>query len=169
MTNMTFTKGIGTPAFMAPEVLDKQKYKKPADIYSFSITMYEIFGWGEAYPKTVFKYPWKIAEFVTEGYRQPKTDCITIEEYQLIEKAWEQNPKERLELETMIWGNAFPKTIYRFAWDIADTISSGKRPQTIENVINEEMKQLIEKCWYQLPSDRLSINEILSILKSFLK
>ena len=38
MTNMTFTKGIGTPKYMAPEILNKEKYKKSADVYSYSIT-----------------------------------------------------------------------------------------------------------------------------------
>ena len=42
MTNMTFTKGIGTPTYMSPEILNKEHYKKPSDIYSFSITMYEV-------------------------------------------------------------------------------------------------------------------------------
>ncbi|ELP90345.1 tyrosine kinase, putative, partial [Entamoeba invadens IP1] len=40
------------------------KYKKAADIYSFGITMFETIGWGDIYPKTNFKFPWKIAEFV---------------------------------------------------------------------------------------------------------
>ena len=39
MTNMTFTKGIGTPTYMAPQVLNKEKYKKAADVYSFDVTM----------------------------------------------------------------------------------------------------------------------------------
>ena len=46
MTNMTFTKGIGTPVYMAPEVLNKEKCKKAADVYSFGVTMYEAFKWG---------------------------------------------------------------------------------------------------------------------------
>ena len=28
MTNMTFTKGIGTPTYMSPEILNRQHYKK---------------------------------------------------------------------------------------------------------------------------------------------
>ncbi|ELP87709.1 protein serine/threonine kinase, putative [Entamoeba invadens IP1] len=64
MTNMTFTKGIGTPVYMAPEVLKKEKYTKSADIFSFGVTMYEVFGWTNAYPLDAFKFPWKIAEFV---------------------------------------------------------------------------------------------------------
>ena len=69
MTNMTFTTEIGTPIYISPEVLNKQHYKKPADIYSFSITIYECIKWGEAYSGDLFKYPWKIAEFVISGER----------------------------------------------------------------------------------------------------
>ena len=35
MTNMTFTKGIGSPSYMAPEILNREHYKKAADVYSF--------------------------------------------------------------------------------------------------------------------------------------
>ena len=64
MTNMTFTKGIGTPAYMEPEVLKREHYKFPADIYSFAITMLEIMIWKDSFRKSVFRFPWKIAEFV---------------------------------------------------------------------------------------------------------
>ena len=50
MTNMTFTKGVGSPKYMAPEVLNREHYKDPADIFSLAITMYEIIGWQKAYP-----------------------------------------------------------------------------------------------------------------------
>ena len=45
ITNITFTKGIGTPIYMSPEVLNKEHYKSPSDIYSFSITIYECIKW----------------------------------------------------------------------------------------------------------------------------
>ena len=106
MTNMTFTKGIGTPKYMAPEILNKRKYKKPADIYSFAITMLQI----------------------------------------------------------MIWGEVFPKEIYKFAWDIADTVSAGRRPGAIEKVENTTIKNLIEKAWIQEPKERIEIGEIVTIL-----
>ena len=51
MTNMTFTKGVGTPVSMAPEVLNKEKYKKSADIFSFGVMLFECFKWGEASPE----------------------------------------------------------------------------------------------------------------------
>ena len=49
MTNMTFTKGVGTSVYMAPEVLNKEKYKKGVDVYSLGIMMYECLEWGKAY------------------------------------------------------------------------------------------------------------------------
>ncbi|EDR23566.1 tyrosine protein kinase, putative [Entamoeba dispar SAW760] len=42
MTNMTFTKRIGTPKYMAPEILNREHYKMESDIYSYSITMLQI-------------------------------------------------------------------------------------------------------------------------------
>ncbi|ELP84157.1 tyrosine protein kinase, putative [Entamoeba invadens IP1] len=95
MTNMTFTKGIGTPTYIAPEVLNKEKYMKYADVSSFGITIYEVFGWCEAIPITTFKFPWKIAEFVTAGKRLERRENIPKTLYQLIQMCWKQNLKER--------------------------------------------------------------------------
>ena len=66
---------------MAPEILNKDHYKIAADIFSFAVTMYEVFNWSEAFPKDEFKFPWKIAEFVTCGLRRPKTEIMTDEEF----------------------------------------------------------------------------------------
>ena len=107
MTNMTFTKGVGTPAYMAPEMLKREYYKKEADIYSFAITM----------------------------------------------------------LETMIWDNAFPKTEFLFPWDIADYVSSGRRPNVINKVENVKMKEIIESCYCQDPKDRLCIEDVVKLIE----
>ena len=59
---MTFTKGVGSPVYMASEVIPKEdKNKKAADIFSFAITMFECFAWGDAYPKATFKFPQQIS------------------------------------------------------------------------------------------------------------
>ena len=41
MTNMTFTKGVGTPTYVAPEVLNRDKSRKAADVNSFVVTISE--------------------------------------------------------------------------------------------------------------------------------
>lgn len=102
ITNITFTKGIGTPKYMSPEILNKKHYKKPSDIYSFSITIYELFTMTNAYPKTRFKYEWNIASFVSNGKRL-SLECInnkTIKE--IIENSWKQNPHERYKIDDII-------------------------------------------------------------------
>ncbi|ELP90449.1 protein serine/threonine kinase, putative [Entamoeba invadens IP1] len=102
MTNMTFTKGVGTPIYMAPEMLNKKKYKKAADIYSFSITMFECFGWREAYPTAQFKYSWDVADFVACGNRLSKPSDVDEKLFAIIQQAWIHNPKERANIDQII-------------------------------------------------------------------
>ena len=102
MTNMTFSKGIGTPIYMSPEALNKQHYKMPADIYSFSITMYETYILENPYSGEEFKFPWKIADFVMSGKRLEKPSEMRNGIYSLISECWKQEPKERLEITQII-------------------------------------------------------------------
>ena len=69
-------------------------------------------------------------------------------------------------LEIMIWGDVFPKSIFQFAWDIAEFISQGKRPELINNVTNIGMKNLIESFWQQNPDERLQINDVVTTLET---
>ncbi|EDR26344.1 protein serine/threonine kinase, putative [Entamoeba dispar SAW760] len=98
MTNMTFTKGIGTPVYMAPEVLQQKRYKTTADIYSFGISIYEILTWQEAYPTSDprFVYPWKIAEFVISGKRLEKPTKLPENEYRIISDCWKDKSDDRI-------------------------------------------------------------------------
>ncbi|KAL7716711.1 Protein kinase domain containing protein [Entamoeba marina] len=104
MCNKTFTKGIGSPAYMAPEVLKRSKYQATADIFSFAVTMYETFDWKSAYPNTEyrFKFPWKIAEFVTKGERLEQTKNINDGIYDLISNCWKHTPEERLQIKEIV-------------------------------------------------------------------
>ena len=96
LTNMTFTKGIGTPAYMAPEILNKERYKKAADVYSFGVMMYECFAWRQAFPQTRFKYPWDIVSFVTGGKRPERPDNISAKTYDIIGDCWRDDSKQRI-------------------------------------------------------------------------
>ena len=98
MTNMTFTKGVGSPTYMAPEVLNQEKYKKAADVFSFGVMMFECFKWGEAYPKAQFKFPWQISSFVQAGKRPSKTDSIPSKDLRVVEQCWAQEPQDRIGL-----------------------------------------------------------------------
>ena len=102
MTNMTFTKGIGSPTYMAPEVLMKRKYKTPADIFAFGITMFEILHWDRIYPKTMFKFPWQICEFIVQGERQIRPETITIAQYEVIQQCWCDDPHDRIDAKDLV-------------------------------------------------------------------
>ena len=69
-------------------------------------------------------------------------------------------------LTAMIWGTAFPKSVYKHPWDIANTVTSGNRPITIEEVTNERIKELIELSWNQEGLKRLSIEQIVVQLEN---
>ena len=71
-------------------------------------------------------------------------------------------------LQIMIWKDPFPKDVFRFAWNIADCVSSGNRPDTINEVRNKEMRRLIENTWNQNPKERLLINDIVAMLDTYL-
>ena len=100
--NPQYTKNVGTPAYMSPEIFNHADYNIPTDIYSFAITMLEI----------------------------------------------------------MVWNDAFPSEKYPYAWDISDAVKSGKRPESIEQVTNHDMKQLIQMCWKQETFERLPIKDV---------
>ena len=102
MTNMTFTKGIGTPIYMSPEILNQEHYKKPSDIYSFSITIYECIQWGKAYSWDQFKFPWKIAEFVISSERLPKPKEMRDDIYSLISECWVHETHKRLKIDKVV-------------------------------------------------------------------
>ncbi|ELP86873.1 protein serine/threonine kinase, putative [Entamoeba invadens IP1] len=102
LTNMTFTKGIGTPVYMAPEILKQEKYTKSSDIYSFAISMYECFGWEDVFPKSMFPFPWKIAEFVINGRRLEKKPVMSDALYNLITSCWDADKYNRLSINQIV-------------------------------------------------------------------
>ena len=108
MTNITFTKGVGTPKYMAPEILNRQHYKRPADIYSFSITMLEIYLFKMVFNKSEFRYPWDIATFICKGNRL-NINSINEKYYvknevirELINCSWRVNPLERYNINDIV-------------------------------------------------------------------
>lgn len=88
-----FTKAIGTPIYMAPEVLSNAEYTTPADVYSFGIILIEIST--EETPYKELAFSWDIARVVLAGDRPPIPSHINPALAQLIKDCWAQNPKDR--------------------------------------------------------------------------
>jgi len=91
---------IGTPVWMAPEVLKAEKYSEKADIYSIGLLIWSLF---------VGKIPFIeidqlqfVAEITNEQYREPIPDDINPKIKKLIEVAWDNDPEKRPSLPDII-------------------------------------------------------------------
>ena len=89
------TKGVGTPAFMAPEILDTKPYSKSADVYSFGITMYELWTEKTPYSNSGFTKPWDIAQFVVSGKRLPVPRDMPASYAAIMQACWAHEPTQR--------------------------------------------------------------------------
>ncbi|KAH3761901.1 tyrosine protein kinase [Pelomyxa schiedti] len=81
---------IGTPTYMAPEILHKEEYGPPADVFSFGVMLWQLYTEATPYSTVPDFY-----EFVVSGKREPiPADCPTAYA-QLIASAWSQKPDDR--------------------------------------------------------------------------
>ncbi|KAH3758210.1 Serine/threonine-protein kinase CTR1 [Pelomyxa schiedti] len=88
-----YTKGIGTPIYMAPEILQGQKYNQSADMFSFGVLMWEILAQVEPYHE--FEKAWHVSTFVVSGKRLEIPETPLPELSALITECWAHTPSER--------------------------------------------------------------------------
>ncbi|KAH3758255.1 tyrosine protein kinase [Pelomyxa schiedti] len=88
-----YTLGVGTPVYMAPELLENGKYNSGADVYSFAVLMYHVVT--ERPPYEEFESMWKICEFVMAGNRMPLDKTAYPPLAELIEVCWNQDRHAR--------------------------------------------------------------------------
>jgi serine/threonine protein kinase len=91
------TKGIGTPLWMAPEILAGLTYGSSADVYSYSIVLWEIVAQAEVWPDVDGSFlADKLLRRIDAGER-PKIDP-TWPFYlsSLMQNCWPRNPEKRL-------------------------------------------------------------------------
>lgn len=84
---------IGTPQWMAPEILQEEKYSEKADVFSYGVCVWEIVT-GE--PPFGGTHPLRVITMVVhEHYRLPiPTDCPQ-PLAQLLTMCWNEDPKQR--------------------------------------------------------------------------
>jgi len=100
--NMTFTNGVGTPIYMAPELFIKQfKYSFPIDIYSFALTLYQSFKCNDIYDNKQFPFPWNVIDFVQSGKRLPRLDNMSLGCWKIVSCCWDDDPTKRLKIENL--------------------------------------------------------------------
>lgn len=115
------TQSYGTSIYMAPEVIQGTNYNGKADVYSFSIIMYEILTDTIPFPLfqnqeiTLFQFNSKI---VNEKYRPEFTSPIKESLKKLIIQCWSADPKDRPTFEEIFNKLAF--NLEESVYDIFD-------------------------------------------------
>ena len=93
--NKRLTQGIGTPTFMAPEVLERGAYSQSADMYSFGMLAYQVYLGHDPYDTQAFRTPYDVATFVSAGKRLPIPPECPPDLAHIISRAWAQDPAAR--------------------------------------------------------------------------
>ena len=95
------TQAIGTPLYMAPEVLTGDTYGAPADVYAFGMLVYQLLTLKAPFQERGINL-FKLGELLRKGER-PSFDSGVADEWRdLIEKCWAQDPEERPTMEDVV-------------------------------------------------------------------
>ena len=95
--NLTMTGEIGTPLYMAPELLRGEDcYSTSVDVYAFSILAYEIVTGEEPFSELGEKIsPFGFAHKVINGHRPKLSGCVSEKMKNLLMRCWSDNPEDR--------------------------------------------------------------------------
>jgi len=90
----------GTPTHVAPEIIRKDTYTTKADVYSFGVCLWEMVTRDEVYPNIA---PFQIIVSVaTKNLRPVIPTDISKELAELIQRCWDDNPKERYDFKDLV-------------------------------------------------------------------
>ncbi|CAM9276710.1 unnamed protein product [Chrysoparadoxa australica] len=83
----------GTPAWVAPEIIRKEKYNQKADVYSYGIVLWELQTGEIPYQGMT---PYKVAHAVAREGLRPNIPPDALDGYvQLLNSCWQDEPRER--------------------------------------------------------------------------
>eukprot|EP01106_Pelomyxa_sp_JSP_P016737 TRINITY_DN6390_c0_g1_i2.p1 TRINITY_DN6390_c0_g1~~TRINITY_DN6390_c0_g1_i2.p1 ORF type:complete len:583 (-),score=112.25 TRINITY_DN6390_c0_g1_i2:121-1725(-) len=99
-----YTANVGTPIYMAPEIMNSEKYSTAADVYSFSMSLYQIFLEDASlfFPISEFPSRWKICEFIASGKRPTIPGTFPSVVRSLVTQGWSHDPHERPSFAEMV-------------------------------------------------------------------
>ncbi|KAK8835520.1 hypothetical protein M9Y10_044362 [Tritrichomonas musculus] len=127
---LTMTGQIGTPLYMAPELLrGEEHYGTSVDVYAFSIIAYEIVSGKQSYfelDETIS--PFVLGNKIMEGYRPKYAKGITKKMWNLLCRCWDNRPEKR---------PTFDGIFNELSTDISSYFS--------ENIDEDELFEYLEK------------------------
>jgi serine/threonine protein kinase len=156
------TGGAGTPRYMAPEVAKRSRvYGMPADVYSFSILLWQIAT--KKVPYAEITCPVEFAAKVVQKNLRPNLGLVQSQSLQMIiEQAWSSEPSHRPSFAAIVEGlHAVMDEIELLPETTSDTkkthpyktvkknasvryLKPSKEPQTIKRRLSERLK--LQQC-----------------------
>jgi len=77
----------------APEIFDSSPFTSKADVWSYSVLLWELFSYGE-HPYGSMK-TWDIISYIRDGRRLQKLETIPEDIWKLMDRCWESDPEKR--------------------------------------------------------------------------
>lgn len=94
--HLSITGQIGTPLYMAPEIINGNDYNSSVDVYAFAILAYEIMTGKEPFYELGKNLnPFLLFKKIESGERPTFKDDVSEKMKNLISRCWDQNPSER--------------------------------------------------------------------------
>lgn len=90
---MQFSSGVGTPIYMAPELMNSSKYNAKVDVYSFAMVCWELMA--EKQPFHEVKRVWDLPRIVVDGLRPTIDETWPRGLQRLIADCWMQSQERR--------------------------------------------------------------------------
>ena len=87
------TAALGTPIYMAPEILEHKPYSAKIDVYSFGVMLWVLYTRREPY--TELKRQWDIPKYVIKGNRPTVPDHCPDAFSSLMSQCWAHDPEDR--------------------------------------------------------------------------
>ena len=95
----TYTTGQGTPIYMAPEILDVRPYNNKADVYSFAITLWQVFCREKPWNRVPV---WNIPTLVVAGQRPECPPAMPADYAALVRRCWSPSVDARPDFQTVL-------------------------------------------------------------------
>jgi len=93
---LSMTKGVGTPAYIAPEVVTTGgdiRYDKSVDVYSYGMILWAI--WQRKEPFLEFEQAWQIINYTASGQRPLLGGCPSPRLASLVGRCWAHRALDR--------------------------------------------------------------------------
>jgi serine/threonine protein kinase len=95
------TEMVGTPLQMAPELYDDQGYGQSVDVFAFAVSIYRMFKLSPNELVNV-KNVEQLQDHYFKGLRYPRLESINDGYWNLITRAWDQDPRKRPTFEQIV-------------------------------------------------------------------